>query len=61
MVTNETVEKAFAGMLCDQEGCTEPICFEIWDDDGPVRGECEAHAIATVENSKGELRLKDPR
>jgi hypothetical protein len=48
-------------VLCDQEGCSEPVCFEIWDDDGPVRDECEQHATATVENSNGELRLKDPR
>jgi hypothetical protein len=51
----------YENALCEQEGCAEPVCFEIWDDDGPVRGECEAHAIVTVENSNGELRLKDPR
>lgn len=61
MITNQTVEQAFRGMLCDQEGCTERFCFEIWDDDGIVRRECEAHAIASAENSHGELRLKDPR
>ena len=46
--------------LCDEEFCSEVAGFQIIDEEGEVVGYgCEPHAVAKVENSGGELYLRD--
>lgn len=56
-----------SAIRCEQEPeCELPAAYETLSDDdtdgcGPIGYYCERHALAIVENSDGDLRLREMR